>query len=355
MPLDWEHETRRYLYVTEEGSFAALPALTRAFAGFLLKFFDSTGVLIVGRENALDVVCRVVGAHMGERRQIRRIIPALLVDEYLIEQPGALVIRNYIDAQHRLDSERRAALVKQRAATLARARRAFESSTSQTRTVHESSASDARVVHDSGSSGARVVHESSTKPEATPRNGSSPSGLPSGPSVPTQNAAAEARARESERDEPGWWGDWVERIREAIRERGAGRFDGAVAGEKERGLMRLAKTVGVERVGDAVSAICDCVSRDAGYEFLRARYRAPLALSAMLGQPGAEGDFTGDGLFAAGRYASEWLESQAEVAPPDDPPNDRHGNATPPKTRAGAPPSLESVRSARAKLGGGHG
>ena len=46
------------------------------------QFTGRDGVIPVGAEAATDVVCRLVGAHIGERRQLRSIVPALINDGF---------------------------------------------------------------------------------------------------------------------------------------------------------------------------------------------------------------------------------------------------------------------------------
>jgi hypothetical protein len=197
MPTDWEHGTRVYLYTEEDPAFARLPVFVRAFAGELLKFGGRIGVLHVGAENAIDVVCRRVGAHAGERRQIRQFIPMLIKHEYLVEVPGALVIRNFLVVHYGRDSARLAAMEKLRTEAIARARLEYESGTTEQRTRTERSTSRARAKNESATSGERVSNESATKPDVTPPNDTTPSGVPSGPFLPSgpiQSTASGARA-----------------------------------------------------------------------------------------------------------------------------------------------------------------
>ncbi len=156
MGIDWEHGERRYLYTDEEASFARLPVLTRGFAAELLKFAGRDGVIPVGAEVATEVVCRLVGAHMGERRQIRLIVPSLINDGYLTVVPGALVVRNFLTVHYRRDPEKFEAMKEAQAQHLAALKIEHDAS----RLTHRPVTGEARVQRGSGANGARVVRES---------------------------------------------------------------------------------------------------------------------------------------------------------------------------------------------------
>ncbi len=177
MGIDWEHGERRYLYTDEEASFARLPVLTRGFAAELLKFAGRDGVIPVGAEVATEVVCRLVGAHMGERRQVRLIVPSLINDGYLAVVPGALVVRNFLIVHYRRDPEKFEAMKEAQAQHLAALKIEHDASrlthrpvTGETRIQRGSGANDARVVHESGSSEDRVRIESGSKQELSRPN-----------------------------------------------------------------------------------------------------------------------------------------------------------------------------------------
>lgn len=160
MAIDWRHETYRRLYVIERGSFARLPALCRGLAAELLKLCDDEGRIDVGDEAPVAVVCRMLGAHTGERRLIREYLPDLIRDGYIAHEGRALVVRNFAAAQHPCRDEE----------STKPARVGRESTTNATRTEHESDASRARV-----------GNESTTKGDVTPRKVSSHVSLPSFP------------------------------------------------------------------------------------------------------------------------------------------------------------------------------
>ncbi len=184
MGIDWEHGERRYLYTDEEAAFARLPVLTRSFAAELLKFTGRDGVIPVGREPAIDVVCRLVGAHVGERRQIRTIVPQLIADGFLTAFPGALVVRNFITVHYRRDPEKFDAMTVAQRTHLAALRAEFEAAARPmkptprqlepgpvaTPLTHESGSSRARTEHEPSTSQDRVEHESVTSSDLSTRN-----------------------------------------------------------------------------------------------------------------------------------------------------------------------------------------
>jgi hypothetical protein len=97
--LRWKYETWRKLYVREEGTFAQLPLYTRALAKQLLTLCDRDGRIPLGGKSPADAVAFQCGANRGDRRMLKRDIPSLISDGYLIEKDGFLVIRNFHPAQ----------------------------------------------------------------------------------------------------------------------------------------------------------------------------------------------------------------------------------------------------------------
>jgi hypothetical protein len=187
MPIDWSHATRRYLYTEEDAAFGRLPVLVRSFAAELIKFCDRAGVITLGPEDAVTVICRRVGAHAGERRQLRKIVPDLIADGYLASAPGAVFIRNFCDAHYGRDPAKHATMLAERATVLARA----------------------AVEYEAGGGRARAERESNRKPRATSRKHKSASGkagppacAPANPCEHEANANPDANPRNLE-DAPG--------------------------------------------------------------------------------------------------------------------------------------------------------
>jgi hypothetical protein len=89
----------RKLYCIERGSFAALPLYARALAAELLKFSDDDGRIWVGAGDPIPALARMTGAHQGDVRLLRKHIPELLADGYLIRDGEHIVIRNQARAQ----------------------------------------------------------------------------------------------------------------------------------------------------------------------------------------------------------------------------------------------------------------
>lgn len=146
--MKWGEVRWRRLYIREEGSFALLPLYVRALAGELLKFVDDEGRLYVGERDPAEVIARLAGAEVGERRMLRTHIPILIADGYLVRDGAYLVVKNFGVAQGR---ERKA---------------------THARVENESSASDARPVRESCTSEERTENESRTSPELSARNDS---------------------------------------------------------------------------------------------------------------------------------------------------------------------------------------
>jgi hypothetical protein len=98
--MDWVHETRRFLYVREEGAFAALPAITRGIGALVIKVVDDAGELVLTPgETPGEAVCRLCRAHKSERAQVSRAVSALVEDGYLVVAGDVVAIRNYPAAQ----------------------------------------------------------------------------------------------------------------------------------------------------------------------------------------------------------------------------------------------------------------
>lgn len=107
MALNWKRAAWRKLYITEQGSFALLPALVRGLAGQLIKVSDDHGVIPTGGRTPAAAVAILLRAHPAERRLLPRMLDALVDDGYLIVEPnGDLRIRNLVPAQTRWDKVR---------------------------------------------------------------------------------------------------------------------------------------------------------------------------------------------------------------------------------------------------------
>lgn len=155
MTLRWRYETWRKLYVREEGTFAGLPLFARALAGELLKFADVNGRIPLGGKEPWLVVAQVGRAEMGERRLLRRLVPLLIADNYLVVTGDWLWIRNMVPAQEGRDRVVNSAAIDREIDAIV-TRPELESSANGDSVVHEPSTSGARVVHDSGSKNAEA-------------------------------------------------------------------------------------------------------------------------------------------------------------------------------------------------------
>jgi hypothetical protein len=143
------------LYTKEEGSFAQLPLYVRALAAMLLKLADETGRISLRGKDPCAAVAFQLGADQGDRRLLRKHIPALIADGYLVLEGGDLFVRNFTVAQTGVDRVK------------------LDSCTSETRVEHES---DARIelsgqsVVSAVSAPTRAEHEPFTRSELTKQN-----------------------------------------------------------------------------------------------------------------------------------------------------------------------------------------
>jgi hypothetical protein len=316
MGIDFEHGERRYLYTEEDPAFAQMPVLTRAFAAELLKFCDRLGVIPTAGEAAADVVCRRVGAHMGERRQIRQILPALVRDGYLVEHPGALVIRNFLVVHYRRDPERLRGMEAARAELLAKL--AAE---------HAACASRARVKREPSASGARVVRESCTKLDPTPRNQTThvepsvpfptekqPAPVVGCTETPARPPAATPAGGQDGRP-AGGSAEGVRlsalNLRYEMAKVAGNALDCTLLGANERAFQGILNSA-LEQ-GWTAADFLGLAEMAAAGELAR-QYRGAPALAAMLGRPEGDGERAASGLMAALRMQRDWRRERDEAA-----------------------------------------
>lgn len=107
MSLRWRSEGWRKLYVREEGSFAQLPLYVRALAAELLKAADSRGRIECQGKEPWQAIAWRMGATRGDRRMLKRDIPKLIKDGYLVVDAatGDVIIRNFLSAHPHLAVE----------------------------------------------------------------------------------------------------------------------------------------------------------------------------------------------------------------------------------------------------------
>lgn len=129
------------LYRDENGTFAMLPLFARALAKQLLLIADDDGLIELGGRDPVDAIARQLGADTSDRRLLKKYIPMLLEDGYLVAQGGDLVIRKLVERQTNTKPT------------------SNEVSTSNARVGHESSASDERDDRESATSDARTRNE----------------------------------------------------------------------------------------------------------------------------------------------------------------------------------------------------
>lgn len=132
------------LYREEKGTFAMLPLFARALAKELLIIADDNGLIELGGRDAVDAIARQLGADTSDRRLLKKYIPMLIEDGYLVAKGSDLVIRKLVERQ-----------------------------SNKKPTTHEPGTNNARVEHEPSTSDERAVHESATSDERT-RNEISP-------------------------------------------------------------------------------------------------------------------------------------------------------------------------------------
>lgn len=166
------------LYREEKGKFRMLPLFARALAKELLIIAGDDGVIELGGLLAEDAIARQLGADTSDRRLLRKYVPMLLEEGYLVHRGDVLIIRKLVERQ------------------MDRAPKAPDATSSRARTGNELSTSGERVEHEHSASGERVVNESATNHERT-ENEKPPNILESLNTVP--RAIREEKSRSEER------------------------------------------------------------------------------------------------------------------------------------------------------------
>lgn len=137
------------LYREEKGKFRMLPLFARALAKQLLIIAGDDGVIELGGLAAEDAIARQLGADTSDRRLLRKYVPMLLEEGYLVHRGDVLIIRKLVERQ------------------MDRAPKAPDATSNRARTGNESSTSGERVEHEQSTSGERTVNESATNRERT--------------------------------------------------------------------------------------------------------------------------------------------------------------------------------------------
>lgn len=126
------------LYRDENGSFAMLPLFARALAKQLMLIANDDGLIELGGRDPVDAIARQCGADTSDRRLLKKYLPMLIEDGYLVTRGPDLVIRKLVERQ-----------------------------SNQKPTAHEPSTNQARTNHEPATNSARVEHELSTSDERT--------------------------------------------------------------------------------------------------------------------------------------------------------------------------------------------
>ena len=141
------------LWRQSSAEFLRLPAMSRAVFHEMMVYADENGRIGLGHGDHVGELCKVLGAHVGERRMMKKVIAPLLEDGCLIETDDAFVIKNTREFQ---EAKTYAAAKR---AIASRARTQHELSANLTRTQHELVTNSARTGHELSANSARTVHE----------------------------------------------------------------------------------------------------------------------------------------------------------------------------------------------------
>lgn len=115
MTTKFHLESWRKLYRTLPPSWLMLPLFARGLGDEMLKYVDDTGLFALPPGEPVDeAVARIMCAHKSERKQIKPLLEALVLDGYLVRTAKGLVIRNFVVAQGRTPSANRMAAKRER-------------------------------------------------------------------------------------------------------------------------------------------------------------------------------------------------------------------------------------------------
>lgn len=93
------------LYVRESATFAQLSFLARAVGAQLLKLVDDEGRIECGAKELEHVIAYRMGATVGDRRLLPKLLQELISDGYLVREGTSWRVRNFVVAQSRVPSE----------------------------------------------------------------------------------------------------------------------------------------------------------------------------------------------------------------------------------------------------------
>lgn len=113
--MRWESEKWRKLYRRTGGSWLRLPLLARGLGSELLKYAEDDGrIPVMADESTGDAICRLTSAHKSEWKAVANLAQKLLDDGYLVREPDAILIRNFVPAQRRSSNAERQARYRER-------------------------------------------------------------------------------------------------------------------------------------------------------------------------------------------------------------------------------------------------
>lgn len=113
--MRWEAERWRKLYRRVDAAWARLPVLARGLGSELLKYAEDDGRIPVREDEETDeAVCCLMGARRAEWKAIGECVKALLADGYIVREPTAILIRNFMAAQARSTGAERQARYRKR-------------------------------------------------------------------------------------------------------------------------------------------------------------------------------------------------------------------------------------------------
>lgn len=189
--MKYKHATWRKLYVDEEGAFARLPFTARSYAKQLILLCDDAGRIDVGDASdpvkaLVDTAAFRMGATRGDRRMMSMMFPLLFAEGFLQHRGRHIVLRNFVAAQRRWDSDEEILPTgtDDEVATN-RPRPSNEPTTTEQRSHHEAATTEQRPSNEAATKRERSGNEAATKTELSARKHDD------------ENASARARAHSS--------------------------------------------------------------------------------------------------------------------------------------------------------------
>lgn len=250
MALKWKYEKYRKLYVREEGDFAQLPLMARAIGAYLLKSCDDEGRIPTAGRSPADAIAWRCGADRSDRRLLRKLVPQLLEEGYLVDEGSRLWIRNFEPAQNGYDKNTSVPLP------------GIDRATNEPRSDHDDAATGQRPGNDDAANETRSRHDAATKTNPSEQNqdeaqSRARSSLPTDPPESTCASAREGALSQGEGTDSLWergqalW-DLQEELRADLHSRGIeARPMGAAPGRIKPVLQLISQGIPEQEIREA--------------------------------------------------------------------------------------------------------